>query len=53
MKYKILYLFVLLAVGGINLNAQAPKITIERTVNTDNSIVLSYKKEENSNKALA
>lgn len=48
MKYNIQYLLLILIVIGINLNlnAQSPKITIERTVNSDNSIVLSYKKEE-------
>lgn len=48
MKYKIQYLLLLLTIVGLNfnLNAQSPQITIERTVNSDNSIVLSYKKEE-------
>jgi hypothetical protein len=48
MKYIIQFLLLLLTIVGLNFNfnAQSPQITIERTVNSDNSIVLSYKKEE-------
>ena len=48
MKYKILCLLLFIIIVGINSSviAQTPQITIERSVNTDNSVVLSYKKEE-------
>jgi hypothetical protein len=47
MKYKILYLLLFLTLIGINSNAlaQVPEITIESKVNTDNSVLFTYKKQ--------